>query len=139
MQKLYVSISENGSIGEPHYREEIENWSIIAKNFDGGYVFREFHDYPLAYDPAKEILVFSHYELNEKDCYKIYQKKEISFDAKLNHVYEERRKAYPSLGDFADAFVKMQNGDSTQMNEYVQACLAVKTNYPKPEEPTSES
>lgn len=138
MQKLYVYISSNGSIGEPHYREEIENWGLISKNFDGGYVLREFHDNQLSYDPSKESVSFSHYELTEKECYKIYKKDEIGYEGKLNYVLNKRRESYPSLGEFADAFVKMQNGDSSQMNSYVAACLEVKANNPKPVAPVIE-
>jgi len=138
MQKLYVYISENGKVGQPHYRDEIENWDLISKNLDGGYVLREFQDNQLSCNPANESVSFSHYELTEKECYKIYKKDELSYEAKLNYVLNKRKENYPSIGDFADAFVKMQNGDSTQMNSYVQACLAVKANNPKPTPPVTE-
>jgi len=46
--------------------------------------------------------------------------------------YEELRKdAYPSITDFADAYVKASDGDSTDMDAYVADCLAVKLLYPK--------
>jgi hypothetical protein len=50
----------------------------------------------------------------------------------LQQCHNKRMAEYPSLGEFADAFVKMQNGDSTQMDAYVALCLAVKAKYPKP-------
>jgi hypothetical protein len=50
----------------------------------------------------------------------------------LEQCHKNRKAAYPSLGEFADAFVKLQAGDVTQMNTYVVACNAVKTQYPKP-------
>lgn len=50
----------------------------------------------------------------------------------LEQCHKNRKAAYPSLGEFADAFVKLQGGDSTQMTAYVAACNAVKTLYPKP-------
>lgn len=50
----------------------------------------------------------------------------------LQQCHLKRRIEYPSLGEFADAFVKMQSGDSSQMEQYVAACLAVKAKYPKP-------
>lgn len=135
MQKLYIYITDNNKIGDSHYRDEIENWDLVSKNFDGGYVLREFHDNQLSYDPAKESISFSHYELTEKECYKIYKKDDLGYEAKLNHVLEKRKESYPSLGDFADSFVKMQNGNSDQMNSYIQACNTVKTNNPKPTPP----
>jgi hypothetical protein len=50
----------------------------------------------------------------------------------LQQCHAKRQAEYPSLGEFADAFVKMQNGDASQMEAYVTACLAVKAKYPKP-------
>lgn len=45
----------------------------------------------------------------------------------------QRRPEYPSLATFADAYYWAQKGDNTKMDEYVAACDAVKTKYPKPE------
>jgi hypothetical protein len=50
----------------------------------------------------------------------------------LQQCHIKRQAEYPSLGEFADAFVKMQNGDPSQMEAYVGACMAVKAKYPKP-------
>jgi hypothetical protein len=50
----------------------------------------------------------------------------------LQQCHAKRKAEYPSLGEFADAFVKMQNGDSSQMETYVASCLAIKAKYPKP-------
>jgi hypothetical protein len=50
----------------------------------------------------------------------------------LQECHRKRLQEYPSLGEFADAFVKMQNGDPLQMEAYVAACMAVKAKYPKP-------
>ena len=138
MQKLYVYISENGKVGEPHYRDEVENWDLISKNFDGGFVLREFYDYKLSYDPSKESISFSHYEMLEKECHKIYSKNETGYEGRLNYVLNKRKESYPSLGDFADAFVKMQNGDNSQMNSYVSTCLSIKADNPKPIAPVVE-
>lgn len=38
-----------------------------------------------------------------------------------------RRSAYPDVRDFADAYVHLQQGDTTVMDEYVEKCMAVKT------------
>lgn len=48
-------------------------------------------------------------------------------------IQEARRKEYPALTDFADAFVKMHLGDKAEMDAYVAKCVAVKTKYPLPE------
>jgi hypothetical protein len=42
----------------------------------------------------------------------------------------QRAKAYPPVADYLDAVVK---GDQAQMQAYVNACLAVKAQFPKPE------
>ena len=48
------------------------------------------------------------------------------------HAYvAQRAKAYPSLSDFADAWVKQ---DEAALEQYRRACLAVKAKYPKPKE-----
>lgn len=46
---------------------------------------------------------------------------------------EQRRVAYPSITDLADALVHKENGDSTMYNDYISKCNAVKTQYPKPQ------
>ena len=42
----------------------------------------------------------------------------------------KRRTEYPPVTDYLDAVVK---GDQTQIQAYIDACLAVKTKYPKGE------
>jgi hypothetical protein len=45
-------------------------------------------------------------------------------------TYQElRAAAYPPITDYLDGIVK---GDAAQVQAYVDACLAVKTKYPKP-------
>lgn len=41
----------------------------------------------------------------------------------------DRRNEYPPIEEYIDGVVK---GDQTQINQYIQKCLAVKTKYPKP-------
>ncbi len=43
----------------------------------------------------------------------------------------QRIAAYPSIADFADAFVHLENGDDAPMKEYVEKCNEVKLTYPK--------
>jgi hypothetical protein len=50
-------------------------------------------------------------------------------NAYIGSKYAELRRAeYPSIYDFADAYVK---GDEAGMQDYVDKCLAVKEKYPK--------
>lgn len=46
--------------------------------------------------------------------------------------YKQKREAeYPPFADYLDGIVK---GDQTQVDAYIDACLAVKTKYPKPDQ-----
>lgn len=42
----------------------------------------------------------------------------------------DRSKEYPSINDYIDGIVK---NDQTQVQAYIDACLAVKAKYPKPQ------
>lgn len=42
----------------------------------------------------------------------------------------QRAAEYPPVADYVDGIVK---GDQTQVQAYIDACLAVKAKYPKPE------
>ena len=44
----------------------------------------------------------------------------------------QREKEYPPITDYIDGVVK---GDQAQVQSYIDACLAVKTKYPKPDAP----
>ena len=41
----------------------------------------------------------------------------------------DRKNEYPPIEDYVDAIVK---GDQSQIDEYINKCLAVKAKYPKP-------
>jgi hypothetical protein len=41
----------------------------------------------------------------------------------------DRKNEYPPIEDYLDAIVK---GDQSQIDEYINKCLAVKAKYPKP-------
>jgi len=47
-----------------------------------------------------------------------------------NQYKFDRIKEYPPITDYLDGIVK---GDTEQMQAYIDACLAVKAKYPKPE------
>lgn len=56
------------------------------------------------------------------------EKKREEAIADLDYV-RQRVSSYPNLGEFVDAWVK---NDEAALEEYRQACLAVKAKYPKP-------
>ena len=58
---------------------------------------------------------------------------ELAAEAAATQYQRDRAPEYPSLATFADAYYWAQKGDNTKMDEYVAACDAVKTKYPKPE------
>ena len=60
-----------------------------------------------------------------KQNYEAIREAEI---ANMDYV-RQRVTAYPELGEFVDAWVK---NDEVALEEYRQACLAVKAKYPKP-------
>lgn len=44
---------------------------------------------------------------------------------------DKRKREYPPLEDFVDAFYWMQKGDSAMMDAYIAKCDAVKAKHPK--------
>lgn len=50
---------------------------------------------------------------------------------KIEDYSAKRRNEYPSFEQYLDGVVK---GDQAQIQAYIDACLAVKAKYPKPEE-----
>lgn len=55
----------------------------------------------------------------------------IDLDGLVGSGYKEARKSeYPPATDYLDGIVK---GDTAQVQAYIDACLAVKAKYPKPE------
>ena len=48
----------------------------------------------------------------------------------LTEYQRQRAAEYPPMADYLDGVVK---GDTAQVQAYVDACLAVKAKYPKPE------
>ena len=77
----------------------------------------------------------------EKPVWEGGQKKptKAEVDAEIERLQKEwndteyqrlRAPEYPPITDYLDGLVK---GDQKQMQEYIDACLAVKAKYPKPE------
>jgi hypothetical protein len=60
------------------------------------------------------------------------EKEAARLQAEYNALEYQRLRApeYPSMSDYLDGIVK---GDDAQVQAYIDACLAVKAKYPKPE------
>lgn len=54
---------------------------------------------------------------------------DATYDEHLERVRQARAEEYPPMSDYLDGIVK---GDQAQIQQYINACLAVKTKYPKP-------
>lgn len=52
------------------------------------------------------------------------------FAIELDACQKNRAAEYPPMADYLDGIVK---GDDAQVQSYIDACLAVKAKYPKPE------
>jgi uncharacterized protein (UPF0297 family) len=57
-----------------------------------------------------------------------YDKSAVEAYISANAYKELRAKEYPPITDYLDGVVK---GDQTQIQAYIDACLAVKAKYPK--------
>lgn len=53
-------------------------------------------------------------------------------DVAATEYQRQRAAEYPPVADYLDGIVK---GDQAQVQAYIDACLAVKAKYPKPEAP----
>jgi hypothetical protein len=66
------------------------------------------------------------YDKDDKEI--IYDNKEVEALVLSEAYKEQRAKEYPPITDYIDGIVK---GDNTQVQAYIDACLAVKAKYPK--------
>lgn len=69
-------------------------------------------------------------EMNENELGVYTAQQEINAKYALVEYKEQRRNEYPPMTDYLDGLVK---GDQVQMQAYIDACLAIKAKYPKPE------
>lgn len=69
-------------------------------------------------------------EMNETELSSYTAQQEINAKNVLVVYKDQRRNEYPPMADYLDGLVK---GDQVQMQTYIDACLAIKAKYPKPE------
>lgn len=72
--------------------------------------------------------------VNPMDGTPFTQDQRFGFFTGLQQVFDtqyqrDRKQEYPLIEDYIDGVVK---GDQTQIDEYIQKCIAVKLKYPKP-------
>lgn len=61
----------------------------------------------------------------------IIETRPMTYEELLAEVYQLRAAEYPDYREYLDGIVK---GDTAQVQTYIDACLAVKAKYPKPDE-----
>ena len=74
---------------------------------------------------------FTAEEEAEWDVLEAKQEVEKAEEARLAYK-SKRAKEYPPMSDYIDGIVK---GDQAQVQAYIDACLAIKEKYPKPDAP----
>lgn len=72
--------------------------------------------------------------VNPMDGTPFTQDQRFGFFTGLQQVFDtqyqrDRKQEYPPIEDYIDGVIK---GDQTQIDEYIQKCIAVKEKYPKP-------
>lgn len=97
----------------------------------GNIVQAEIPETPAVYSEAIPARTHKEVKLKAEYLVEILNLEEDS-DWLLQQCHAKRMVEYPSLGEFADAYVKLQSGDSSQMEAYVAKCIEVKQKYPKP-------
>jgi hypothetical protein len=95
-------------------------------------------DHEAVYNTHKNVTSIINEVCYDKDGYQVVLN-EILVKQEINRLTVERNKTeyrrlrakeYPPVTDYLDAVVK---GDLVQQQAYIDACLAVKAKYPKPE------
>lgn len=70
-------------------------------------------------------------EMSEDEAAAVLAERQVFADEEARIGYQRERAAeYPPITDYVDGIVK---GDQAQVQAYIDACLAVKAKYPKPE------
>lgn len=90
--------------------------------------------YAYELDGSQDHLIPSNYKLiTEVEAQSIRDREELNrYNEYMSSLtYKEKRQSeYPPIEDYLDGIVK---GDTQQVQNYIDACLAVKAKYPKSE------
>lgn len=97
--------------------QEILNWKFVGYD----YSISDAYDY--------STLVWN--DSREKPSKQFLEAKiDLIKSANTSAILQKRKAEYPPIEDYIDGVVK---GDQAQIQAYIDACLAVKAKYPKPE------
>lgn len=102
---------------EPDHDPELEEVKEIAPVLDG----------IMATQSWEVVQRFS----DEERAAKLAERAERSAELAATKYQRQRAAEYPPMADYLDGIVK---GDQAQVQAYIDACLAVKAKYPKPNE-----
>ena len=81
-------------------------------------------------DGSQDHLINNKISITQTEANVIQKEKEAQKFALLNYQ-QKRVTEYPPMADYLDGIVK---GDDTQVQKYIDDCLAVKAKYPKGDE-----
>lgn len=105
---------------EPKYRLDIVNGNI------SGFIFDEFGEYNL--EQAQNCVLCNKLDPTPEE---VQNKRDENANLEKLNLYKKLRSIeYPKITEYIDGVVK---GDQEQIQAYIDACLAVKAKYPKPE------
>ena len=110
-----ASINENKQFGFAEALKSLlpegTQWVVRGNSYEGIEIHTEGVELP-----AEDVLIAE------------FQRLQTEFEH--NKYQRLREKEYPPVADYLDAVVK---GDEEQKRAYIDACLAIKAKYPKPE------
>lgn len=99
---------------------------ILVNNIPSGYAFDEAGEY--SEEQAMNCVLCGKINPTEQE---VALKKQENASLYKREEYKRMRSAeYPRITEYLDGVVK---GDQEQIQAYIDACLAVKAKYPKPE------
>jgi hypothetical protein len=110
-----ASINENKQFGFADAVRSLlpegTQWSVRGNSYEGIEIHTEGVELP-----------------SEDDLIAEFQRLQAEFE--YNRYQRLRSREYPPVADYLDAVVK---GDEVQKQAYIDACLAIKEKYPKPD------
>lgn len=117
--------------GTPYKCDFVAPVGLHAVQFEGGSGEAEWYDSANEVVDTDFIAPFVDAWSKARDTAVAAQEAEAARWAEFNNRYDVKRVAeYPPITDYIDGVVK---GDQAQVQAYIDACLAIKVKYPKPE------
>ena len=103
---------------------------LIGLKFQGGFNMKYFIENNIVKgigDFELHLVTDKMKEVSEEEAFEFF-KKQFDYEYSMLSYKEKRKQKYPPIEDYIDGIVK---GDTVQVQEYIDKCLAVKAKYPK--------